>query len=476
MSNLSTSSAGKRIAMLLDENSFVEIGADVTARATDFNLSASATPSDGVITGYGVIDGSPVYVYSQDASVLGGSMGEMHIKKIGNLYSLALKVGAPVIGLIDSTGLRLQEATDALMSMSALYRKMSLASGVIPQFTAVFGGCGGGLAVAGALSDFVLIEESKGKFFVNSPNSIKGNNESRNDTSAAEFAAKESGNADYVGSESEVLGYLRALVSMLPSCNTDVNDSVGADDLNRLITDLKAGIKDPAISLSQIADAGTCLEVKSLYAPEMVTAFIKLDGITVGAVANRLEKYDETGKVAEFDGFLTAKGAKKAADFVRFCDAFDIPVLTITNVSGFEATMCDEKHMAQSAAALARAFAEATVPKVNVITEKAYGSAFAVMNSKTLGADMTFAWKDAKIGIMDANLAAKIMFEGQGADVIREQAAEYDKLQGSAASAARRGYVDTIIEPAETRKYIIGAFEMLYNKSEEHYGKKHSSR
>ncbi|MBR6329544.1 MAG: carboxyl transferase [Lachnospiraceae bacterium] len=475
MSNIPTSSAGRRIAALLDDNSFVEIGAAVTARATDFNLNAQDTPSDGVITGYGLIGGEPVYVYSQDASVLGGSIGEMHAKKITNLYNLAIKVGAPVIGLIDSTGIRLQEATDALMSLGSIYKKMSLASGVIPQIVGIFGSCGGGLATCAALADFVFIEETKGKLFVNSPNAIKGNTEEKNDTSCAAFAANQSGNADFVGDEATVIAQIRALSAILPASNRVINDADGTDDLNRLIPDLKGNIDDAAIALSQIADAGTYLELKKDWAQDMVTAFIKLDGITVGAVANRTVVYDENGKAAEFDGSLSVRGARKAAAFVRFCDAFDIPVLTLTNVSGYEASVCAERHLAQASAELAYAFAESTVPRVNVITRKAFGSAFVAMNSKSLGADVTFAWKDAKIGTMDSNLAAKIMFEGQGSETISEKAAEYEKLQGSAESAARRGYVDTVIDPSETRKYVIGAFEMLYTKTEEHYDKKHGA-
>ena len=476
MSKIPSGSAGRRISLLLDENSFVEIGGAVTARSTDFNVNASDTPSDGVITGYGLIDGKPVYVYSQNSAVLGGSIGEMHARKISHIYSLALKVGAPVIGLLDSSGIRLQEATDALVSFGSIFRKMSLASGVIPQISGVFGSCGGGLAIACALTDFTFMEEEKGRLFVNSPNALPGNYEAKKDTSAADFKSKEAGAVDYVGSEAEVITRIRALVSMLPSNNNDVNDADGTDDLNRVIPDLKSSIKDSAIALSDIADAGTFIEMKSGYARDMVTGFMKLDGITVGAIANRRVVYGAEGKVAEFDGSLSVRAAQKARSFVRFCDAFDIPILTLTNVSGFEASERAERHIANAVAALSAAFAESTVPRVNVITEEAMGSAFIAMNSKALGADMTFAWKDAKIGTMDSKLAAKIMFEGQGNDMINEMAKEYEKLSGSAASAARRGYVDEIIDPQDTRKYVIGAFEMLYTKSEEHYEKKHSSK
>lgn len=476
MSNITTSSAGKRITALLDENSFVEIGAKVTARATDFNLEQKETPSDGVITGYGVIDGNPVYVYSQDASVLGGSVGEMHAKKIANLYDLAMKTGAPVIGLLDSAGLRLQEATDALNAFGEIYMKQSLASGVIPQITAVFGNCGGGLALASAMADFTFMEEKNAKLFVNSPNALDGNSETKCDTAAAAFQSEKTGVVDVVADEMTILAQIRELVGMLPANNEEEADADCTDDLNRACAELANCVGDTSIALSQIADDNNFFEVKTAYAKDMVTGFLKLDGITIGAVANRTEVYDEEGKVSEkFDAVLSVRGAKKAADFVKFCDAFEIPVLTLTNVKGFEATTCAEKGIAKAAAQLTYAFANATVPKVNVIIGKAYGSAYVAMNSKAIGADLTFAWPEAEIGSMDARLAAKIMYEGQGADVINEKAAEYAKLQTSAESAAKRGYVDTIINAEDTRKYVIGAFEMLYTKREDRPSKKHGT-
>lgn len=476
MGNITTSSAGKRIVALLDENSFVEIGAKVTARATDFNLKQNETPSDGVITGYGVIDGNPVYVYSQDASVLGGSVGEMHAKKIAKLYDLAMKTGAPVIGLIDSAGLRLQEATDALNAFGEIYMKQTLASGVIPQITAVFGSCGGGLALIPALTDFTFMEEKNAKLFVNSPNAIAGNNEAKCDTSSASFQSGEAGLVDVVADETAILAQIRELVDMLPANNAEEADADCTDDLNRLCADLANCAGDTSIALSQIADDNNFFEVKAAYAKDMVTGFLKLDGITVGAVANRTEVYGEDGKVSEkFDAALSVRGAKKAAEFVKFCDAFEIPVLTLTNVKGFAATKCTERGIAKAVADLTYTFANATVPKVNVIIGKAYGSAYIAMNSKAIGADMTFAWPDAEIGCMDAKLAAKIMYEGQGADVINEKAAEYAALQTSAESAAKRGYVDTVIDAPETRKYVIGAFEMLYTKSEDRPDKKHGT-
>lgn len=471
-----TSQASQRINALLDENSFVEIGGLVTARATDFNLKQTETPSDGVVTGYGVIDGNLVYVYSQDASVLNGSVGEMHAKKIVNIYELAMKMGAPVIGLIDSAGLRLQEATDALNGFGEIYRSQALASGVIPQITAVFGSCGGGLALIPAMTDFAFMEEKKAKLFVNSPNALEGNEISRCDTSAAAFQSEETGLVDMVADEASILSQIRQLVSILPANNSDLAWTDCTDDLNRACAQIANCVGDTAIALSQIADDGLFVEVKQDYAKDMAAGFIRLNGATVGAVANRTEVCDENGEVVEkFDAAISPRGAEKAAEFVNFCDAFDIPVLTLTNVTGFAATTCSEKRMAKAAGRLTYAFANATVPKVNVIIGKAYGSAYVAMNSKAIGADITIAWPDAQIGMMDAKLAAKIICDGQGADAIDACAKEYEALQNNVTSAARRGYVDQIVEPADTRKYVIGAFEMLSSKTEGRPEKKHGT-
>ena len=472
-----TSQASQRITALLDDNSFVEIGAMVTARATDFGLKQTDTPSDGVITGYGVIDGNLVYVYSQDASVLGGTIGEMHAKKIAGLYDLAMKMGAPVIGLINSSGLRLQEATDALNGFGEIYFKQSMASGVIPQITAVFGSCGGGLAAVPALTDFTFMEDKKAKLFVNTPNALAGSDVGKCDNTSAEFQSKESGMVAVTGSEEEILAKIRTLVSMLPANNEDDHSYIECqDNLNRLVPELEAVVQDGALALRILADQGDFLEVKEDYAKDMVTGFLRMNGMTIGAVANRSKIFDEDGNVVEeFQKVMTPEGCEKAAEFVNFCDAFSIPVLSLTDTEGFEASVCAEKRLARDMGRLIYAFANATVPKVNVITGKAFGSAYVVMNSKGIGADITIAWPDAQIGTMDAGLAAKIICDGQGAEKIEQCAKEYEKGQNHVSNAARRGYVDQIIEPADTRKYIIGAFEMLFTKREERPSRKHGT-
>ena len=477
MSNATPSLAGTRITSLLDANSFVEIGKSVTARSTDFNMTETKAPSDGVITGSGVIDGNLVYVYSQDASVLNGTVGEMHAKKISALYDLAMKTGAPVIGLVDCAGLRLQEATDALEAFGSIYLKQTLASGMIPQITAIFGTCGGGMAVVPELTDFTFMEAKKGKMFVNTPNALEGNHVDKCDTASADFQSQETGLIDGTGTEEEILGQIRQLVSLLPS-NFEDNDSFVecADDLNRTCDDLAACAGDTSLALSRIADEGLFFETKKNYGKDVVTGFLRLNGATVGAVANRTEIYNEEGeKTEEFDGTISARGARKAAAFVKFCDAFDIPVLTLTNVTGFKATLCNEKMMAASIGEMVRAFADATVPKVNVVIGKAYGTAYVAMNSKSVGADLVYAWDSAEIGMMDASLAAKIMYPGADAASLNEKAAEYRNLQSGVESAAARGYVDTVIAPADTRKYVIGAFEMLFTKREDRPAKKHSA-
>lgn len=476
MGNKTENAAGRRIAAMLDAGSFVEIGGAVTARNTDFNMQEKETPADGVITGYGVIDGNLVYVYSQDVSVLNGAIGEMHAKKIARIYDMAMKMGAPVIGLIDCAGLRLQEATDALEAFGGLYLKQSMASGVIPQITAIFGMCGGGLSLIPALADFTFMEE-KGRLFVNSPNAIARNRIEKCDTASTAFQSKEVGLVDGVETEDEILEDIRTLICMLP-CNNEEDASYDEcnDDLNRVCEGIEDAFEDAAIALSQISDDQIFFETKKDFAQDMVTGFIRLNGMTVGAVANRFVVYNEEGEIAaQFDGSLSADGANKAAEFVEFCDAFNIPVLSLTNVSGFAASEYDEKHLAKAAAKLTYAFANATVPKVNVVTGKAFGSAYVAMNSKSTGADMVYAWETSEIGMMDAALAAKIMYADADADVIKVKATEYKELQSSPYAAARRGYVDTIIAPADTRKYVIGAFEMLFTKREDRPMKKHGT-
>ena len=336
------------------------------------------------------------------------------------------------------------------------------------------------MGVMASLSDFTFMAED-GKLFVNAPNTLDGNRAEKCDTASAAYQAEVSGMADYTGTEDEVLAGIRQLVSVLPMNNDDFAEEQCADDLNRVCENLADCVGDTEIALENLADAGTFFEIKKAYAKNMVTGFMKLNGITVGAVANRATVYDEEGKAEELGTALTAEGCEKAADFVNFCDAFNIPVLTLTNASGFAATVDNEKRIAKAAAKLTYAYAEATVPKVNVVDGQAMGNAYNVMNSKACNADIVYAWPDAKIGTMDSDAAVRIIYAEEikkaedSVAFINEKKAEYETLQVSAASAAKRGYVDSIIAPEDTRKYVIGAFEMLYTKKEERPAKKHGT-
>lgn len=474
MSNNSQLSARQRIASLLDDSSFVEVGAYVTARSTDFNLADKETPSDGVITGYGVIDGNLVFVYSQDATVLNGSIGEMHAGKIAKMYDMAVKMGAPVIGLIDCAGLRLQEAVDGLNGFGTIYAKQAMASGVIPQITAVFGSCGGGAAIIPGLSDFAYMTKEDGKLFVNAPNVLDGNHVSKLDTAAAEYQSANSGNVDGVfDTDAEVLGQIRQLVTILPANNeTDLSYSDCTDDLNRAVA-VEGYVKDAKSLLITISDNNLFVEAKKDYAKDMVTGFIRFNGATVGCVANQ---------GTEGGDMLSTKGAYKAAEFVSFCDAFEIPVLTVTNVKGYKATVEEEAGMAKAVASMTAAFASASVPKVNLITGEAFGSAYTAMNSKAIGADIEYAWQNAKMGMMDPETAVNIMYAEEIASaedkkaVLAEKKRLFAEQQASAMAAARRGIVDDIIVPDATRKRLIAAFEMLYTKCEDKPAKKHGSK
>ncbi len=467
MSDLSVKKAMDRIHQIADAGSFVEIGGLVCARSTDFNLKNFDAASDGVITGYCVIDGCPVYIFSQDVSVLGGTIGEMHSKKICNLYEMALKTATPVIGLLDCAGLRLWEATDGLNAFGEIYREQSAASGVVPQIMVVYGNCGGGLSILPAMADFTFMEENA-KLFVNSPNTLGGNREDLNATWSAKYQSEVAGNVDFVGTETAIAAQLRNLIKLLPANNQySLSDNKCTDDLNRLCEDIAGCVEDTSLVLRMISDNNMFVELKANYATEMVTAFIKLNGATIGAIANR--------------GDITCKGAGKATDFVKFCDAFNIPVLTLTNVEGIKAEISEEGNIAGTLAALIDSFASATVAKVNVVLEKAYGTGYIVMNSKALGADLTFAWEGSKIGTMEPKEAVMIMYADEIKEAedklgfIAEKTEEYTANQCSEVSAAKRGYVDAIINPADTRKHLIAAFEMLYSKSEDNYYKKHGT-
>ncbi|MCR5641631.1 MAG: carboxyl transferase [Lachnospiraceae bacterium] len=447
-----------RINGLLDANSFVELGSLVTSRSTDFNVNAADTPSDGVVIGHGLIDGNLVFVFSQDASVLGGSIGEMHAKKILSVYDMAMKMGAPVIGLLDSTGVRLQESVDALEAMGAILAKACDASGVVPQIMAVFGNCGGGLSVLTSLSDFVFMEKSA-KLFVNSPDTIEGNSVDKCDTASGEFQFEAAGTVDFVGSDAEIFDQIRKLVTVIPGSNVeDGSFDECTDDLNRAAEGLADKRANVAAIAAELSDNHFFFETKAGYGKSMVTGFIKLNGITVGVVGNQAS---EQGNV------LRADGCDKAAAFVKYCDAFEIPVLSLTNVNGYQACKCSERRLPKALAAMSCAFASASVAKINLITTNAGGSSYILMNSKSMGADLVYAFPDANVEIMNPSLAAQI---------INGDANEFAAKANGLNNAARRGYVDRIVNFEDARKYLIAGFEMLYTKKTMDSYKKHSTK
>ena len=439
-------------------------------------MQKKETPADGVVTGYGTIEDRLVYVYSQDASVLGGAVGEMHAAKIVALYRKAVEVGAPVIGIIDSQGLRLQELTDALAGYGKIYAAQAQASGVIPQITVVAGTAAGGAAVIPGLSDFTFMIDKQSKVFVSSANAMEKGTDFDAIAAASVHGAK-TGLADFVcADEAECFAKVRALVDMLPANNgEDAPIYENLDDLNRVSDVLNAVVPEDGSGfdvrgvLAELADASQFLEVKAEYAKNMVVGFMRLNGGTVGVVANNS---------VEEQGVLTVGACRKAAQFVRFCDAFELPILTVTDTVGFVASKDEENAgLAQAAAELTSAFAQATVAKVNLITGKAYGSAAMVMNSKETGADVVLAWPSAEVAVMNAQSAARILYAeelSQGAD-LAEKTAEAAELSTPYAAAAR-GSVDDIIEPAQTRKHLLVAFGMLAGKQQLSPAKKHGAR
>lgn len=450
MGKTEESFARRRINMLLDENSFVELGALVTARSTNSNCTPEKTPSDGVITGYGLVNGHLVYVFAQDATILNGTLGEMHCRKIAEIYRKAAKVGAPVIAWLDSAGFRLQESMDALNGFGKIITEMNQASGRAPLFSVVTGNCGGGLAMIPALSDFSFMIENTGRLYINSPNTIPENYQEKLDQGKGEFQMSYSGIMDLVGEEQNIIDKIRSVICMIPGDWED--DIVGTDDLNRKLEGISEENYQVESLIAGIADQQIFCEVKEGYAKDIMTGFIRLGDMPIGVIANREQNKESR---------ITADGLAKAADFVRFCDAFEISVLTVTDVDGFEPTMKEEKHLAREMARFSSALLEADVAKINLIPRKAYGSAYVLMNSKGMGADLCIGWENAKIGTMPKSISKKVL-----------ECELDDEIQ----IAASRGIVDLLISPADTRKYLISNFDMLDTKSECLWEKKHCTK
>ncbi|MBW3672382.1 MAG: methylmalonyl-CoA carboxyltransferase [Acidobacteria bacterium] len=477
--------ARERITLLFDDGSFQELDQLVVHRSRDFGLDSQKVPGDGVVTGYGTIDGRLVYAFAQDFTVFGGSLSETHAEKIVKIMDMAMKNGAPVVGLNDSGGARIQEGVVSLGGYADIFLRNTLASGVVPQISAIMGPCAGGAVYSPAITDFILMVKKTSYMFVTGPDVIRtvtheevtkeklGGAMTHNQTSGvAHFAAD---------SDEDCLARIRELISYLPSNNMeDPPRRESKDDANRTDAELDSAVPanpnqpyDIRKIITTIADEHHFLEVHEHYARNLVVGFVRLDGAPVGIVAN------QPGYLA---GVLDIDASKKGARFVRFCDAFNIPLLVLEDVPGFLPGVQQEHGgIIIHGAKLLYALAEATVPKITVITRKAYGGAYCVMNSKHIRADMNYAYPTAEIAVMGAEGAVNILYRREltGADdpekVRQEKIAEYREKFANPYVAAERGYVDEIIQPHETRRKVIAAFAMLENKRDTNPPKKHGN-
>ena len=453
--------ARERIDALLDDGSFVEIGAFVSARNEN-------TASDGVVTGYGTIDSRLVYVYSQDVTVLGGAMGEMYANKVCKVIDMAAKMGAPVIGMLDSNGVRLSEGAMAQSAMGKILNAVASISGVVPNISIVFGNCAGGSAIAAAMSDFVIMNEKNGKMFVNGPDVVEAT-EGKVPSVDAKGSVNESGNAHFIGSDdASCISLAKLLLSYLPSNNlSDAFEYETADDLNRPceILDNIDAIEDTRVVVAEIADDKAYFEVQTDYATEASVGFIRVNGSSVGVIAT-------CGKE------LTGRSVQKIARFVRLCDCFNIPVLTITDVDGFKVSAAEENWgLVRKSAELIYAFSEATVAKINLIVKKAYGSAAVLLNSKEAGADIVLAYPTAQMAPLAPGAGATMLYADKFKDGMNREELEneYKETEASIYKAASLGCIDDVIVPSETRARIAAALEMLKSKRASAPQRKHDN-
>ena len=477
--------ARERLNLLFDEGSFVEIDAFVTHRCSNFNMPQTKAPGEGVVTGYGTVDGRLVYAYAQDFTVIGGSLGEMHAKKICKVMDMAMKMGAPIVGMNDSGGARIQEGLDALSGFGEIFLRNTKASGVIPQISVIMGPCAGGAVYSPAITDFVFMVENTSQMFITGPSVIKsvtGEDVTAEELGGAQTHASKSGVAHFTcKDDKECIAEVRRLLSYLPSNNlADAPVAAPSDPINRLSEKLTSIIPDnPNKSydvkevIAEIVDNGEIYEVLPKFAENIVTCFARMNGETVGIVANQ-PKFSA--------GSLDVDSADKAARFVRFLDCFNIPIITLTDVPGYLPGVAQEHDgIIRHGAKLLFAYSEATVPKINVILRKAYGGAYIAMSSKHLGADVVYAWPTSEIAVMGPEGAANIIFrkEIQNADdpvaVRAQKIEEYRQQFANPYEAAKRGYVDDVIEPDSTRPRIIAALEMLRSKRESLPAKKHGN-
>lgn len=476
--------ARERIHFLLDEGSFEEIGMLVTHRATDFGLAKEKYLGDGVVTGYGTVNGRLVYVFSQDFTVFGGSLSETHAEKICRIMDLAMENGAPVIGLNDSGGARIQEGVVSLGGYADIFYRNTLASGVIPQLSAIMGPCAGGAVYSPAITDFIMMVQNTSYMFVTGPNVVKTvthEEVTSEELGGASTHSTKSGVTHFsCANELECIQYLKTLLSYIPSNCEELPPSVAytagneiRESLNTIVPDNPNQPYDIREVVQHVVDSDTFFEVHKNFAENIVVGFARLAGRSIGIVANQ---------PMILAGVLDIDSSTKAARFVRFCDCFNIPLLVFEDVPGFlPGTDQEWNGIITNGAKLLFAFSEATVPRITVITRKAYGGAYDVMNSKHIGADMNYAWPSAEIAVMGAKGAAEIIFKKEiskaenSAEKWKEKEQEYNELFANPYKAAERGYVDEVIEPSHTRSKLIKAFKMLENKATKLPKKKHGN-
>ena len=476
--------ARERIDLLLDKGSFRELDAFVQHRTHDFNLDAQKFMSDSVVTGWGTIEGRLVYVFSQDFTVFGGSLGEVHAEKICKIMDMAMKNGAPVIGLNDSGGARIQEGVVALGGYADIFLRNTLASGVIPQISAIMGPCAGGAVYSPALTDFIFMTRDTSYMFVTGPDVVKAvthEEVSFEDLGGASVHSEKSGVCHVAAdSEADTLYLIRKLLTYLPQNNMEDPPFMPGDDPLRMDERLDTIIPDDPNKpydikevVRMIVDGGQFFEIHENYAANIVVGFARLGGHSVGIVANQ---------PAVLAGVLDIDASEKGARFVRFCDSFNIPIITFEDVPGFLPGTNQEHHgIIRSGAKLLYAYCEATVPKLTIITRKAYGGAYCVMSSKHIRSDLNLAWPSAEIAVMGPEGAVNIIFRKElekAEDPVKKKAelvTEYRRKFASPYVAAERGYIDDVIEPKETRPRLINALEMLSNKRDANPAKKHGN-
>ncbi|WP_410607694.1 acyl-CoA carboxylase subunit beta [Amycolatopsis sp. lyj-109] len=488
--------ARERIELLLDENSFVELDELARHRSTNFGQEKNRPYGDGVVTGYGTVDGRPVCVFSQDVTVFGGSLGEVYGEKIVKVMDLAIKTGRPIVGINEGGGARIQEGVVSLGLYGEIFRRNVQASGVIPQISLIMGANAGGHVYSPALTDFVVMVDETSQMFITGPDVVKtvtGEDVTFEELGGGRTHNTKSGVAHYLGSDDEdAIAYVKELLSYLPQNNLSeapvfepsdapagfFDDVTDADrELDTIIPDSPNTPYDMHEVINRVVDDGDFLEVHELFAPNIIVGFGRVDGRSVGVVANQ---------PTQFAGCLDIDASEKAARFVRTCDAFNIPVLTFVDVPGFlPGTDQEWNGIIRRGAKLIYAYAEATVPLVTIITRKAYGGAYDVMGSKHLGADINLAWPTAQVAVMGAQGAANIVHrktlakaasEGQDVDALRaELIQEYEDTLLNPYAAAERGYVDSVIVPAHTRGHVARALSLLRNKRESLPPKKHGN-